>query len=102
MFYDCFGIFSCTAPMRFAGAYVTNITLPFCPTLDSTFGAKKGFTLSNLKPKHVLWSILGVATVVAIGMLLGLLVKAVKAFYNKKIRSQPIRYRNINADVTFA
>lgn len=102
MFYDGFNVFSCAAPMRFAGEYVTNITLPFCPTLDSTFAAKKSFSLSDLKPKHVLWSILGVATVVAIGMLFGLLVNATKAFYNKKIRTQPIRYRNINADVTFA
>lgn len=87
--------------MRLAGAYVTNITLPFCPTLDSTFAAKKSFSLSDLKPKHILWSILGVATVVAIGMLFGLLVNAVKAFYKKKIRTRPIRYVNINED-TFA
>lgn len=102
MFYDWFGIFSCAAPMMLAGTYITNVTLPFCPTLDSTFATKKGFTLSGLKPKHVLWSILGVATVAAIGMLCGLLVNACKAFYKKNKRIQPIRYVNIKEDSMFA
>lgn len=88
--------------MKFAGAHITNITLSFCPTLDTTFASKKGFSFSDLRPKHVLWSIIGVASVVAIGMLCGLLVNASKAFYNKKIRSQPIRYININEDSNFA
>lgn len=42
------------------------------------------------------------AAIVAIGMLCGILVNASKAFYNKKIRGQPIRYRNINEDSSFA
>lgn len=88
--------------MRLSGAYVTNITLAYCPTLDTTSTSKKGFTLANLKPKHVLWSILAVALVACIGMLLGLLVNTIKSFYNKSIRSQPIRYININSDTSFA
>lgn len=91
----------CAAPMRLSGEYITNITLTYCPTLDNTFAAKRGFTLSNLKPKHVLWSILGVASIALIGMLLGLFVNAIKSFYRKKI-SQPIRYVNINSDTSFA
>ncbi|KAJ0177103.1 hypothetical protein K1T71_007112 [Dendrolimus kikuchii] len=91
----------CAAPMRLSGEYITNITLTYCPTLDTTFSAKKGFSLSNLKPKHVLWSILGVAAVVVIGMLLGLLVNAIKSLYKKRI-SQPIRYINISSDTSFA
>lgn len=87
--------------MRLSGEYITNITLTYCPTLDTTFAAKQGFSLSNLRPKHVLWSILAVAAVVVIGMFLGLLVNAVKSLYKKKI-SQPIRYININSDTSFA
>lgn len=87
--------------MRLAGEYITNITVNFCPSLDTTFAPKKSFSLSDLRPKHVLWSILGVATIVALGMLLGILVNASKAFYNRKI-TQPIRYININEDSSFA
>lgn len=79
----------CAAPMRLSGAYITNITLTFCPTLDNTFAPKKGFSFSDLRPRHVLWSILGVAMVVLLGMILGLIVNAIKAVYNKQIRSQP-------------
>ncbi|XP_021183315.1 phospholipase A2 inhibitor beta [Helicoverpa armigera] len=91
----------CAAPMRFSGAYITNITISYCPTLDTTTAPKRNFTLSNLRPKHVIWSMLAVALIACLGMLLGLLVNAVKAFYNKKI-SQPIRYININSDSSFA
>ncbi|CAH2268987.1 chondroadherin-like [Pararge aegeria] len=91
----------CAAPMRLNGAYITNITASFCPTLDTTFAAKKGFSI-NLKPKHILWSILGVAAVVGIGMICGLLVNTIKAVYKKNTRSQPIRYFNINDDTNFA
>lgn len=81
--------------MKLSGTYLTNMTVSFCPEFDNTFTQKKGFTLSDLKPKHVLWSILGVATVVGIGMICGLLVNAAKSVYNKKIRTQPIHYMNI-------
>ncbi|XP_075973353.1 tsukushi-like isoform X2 [Anticarsia gemmatalis] len=92
----------CAAPMRLSGAYITNITLTYCPTFDTTFAPKKSFSLSNLKPKHILWSILGVASVACLGMLLGLLVNTIKSVYNKRIRSQPIRYINITSDSSFA
>ncbi|XP_041978653.1 chondroadherin-like [Aricia agestis] len=92
----------CAAPMRLSGAYITNITIPFCPVFDTSFTYKRGFTLSDLKPKHVLWSILGVATVVGVGMICGLLVNAAKAFYRRKLRAEPIRYFNINEDSEFA
>lgn len=104
---NAFFYFSCAAPMRLAGAYITNITASFCPTFDTTFdttvdSTKKGFTFSSLRPKHVLWSIFSVAMVALFGMLIGLLVNTAKTFYKKKIRGQPIRYININADSTFA
>ncbi|XP_046979104.1 TLR4 interactor with leucine rich repeats-like [Vanessa cardui] len=89
----------CAAPMRLSGAYVTNITVSFCPQFDTTFATKKGFSIKDLKPKHILWTILGVATVVGIGMICGLLVNLAKAFYRKNLRSQPIRYININHDL---
>ncbi|XP_026488240.2 chondroadherin-like [Vanessa tameamea] len=89
----------CAAPMRLTGAYVTNITVSFCPQFDTTFATKKGFSIKDLKPKHILWTILGVATVVGIGMICGLLVNLAKAFYRKNLRSQPIRYININDDL---
>ncbi|XP_068631588.1 chondroadherin-like [Battus philenor] len=92
----------CAAPMKFAGTYITNISLTFCPTYDTTFNNKKGFSISNLKPKHVLWSIFGVAVIVCLGMLMGLLINTTKAFYNKKIRSQPIRYINLHSDSSYA
>ncbi|XP_022123640.2 carboxypeptidase N subunit 2-like isoform X1 [Pieris rapae] len=85
----------CAAPMRLNGAYITNITISFCPTFDTTFAPKKQFSITDLRPKHVLWSILGVAAVVGIGMICGIIVNAAKAFYKKKL-SQPIRYVNIN------
>ncbi|CAK1547081.1 unnamed protein product [Leptosia nina] len=92
----------CAAPMRLNGAYITNITVSFCPTFDTTFTPKRGFSLSDLRPKHVLWSILGVAAVVGIGMICGIIVNAAKAFYKKKL-SQPIRYININnSEASFA
>lgn len=97
-----FSYYSCAAPMRLSGAYITNITLPYCPTLNSEPKNTRGFSLSNLKPKHILYSILAVALIACLGMLLGLLVNAVKSFYNKKIKSQPIRYININSDTSFA
>lgn len=87
--------------MKLTGSYITNISMAFCPTFDTTFASKGGFSISNLRPKHVLWSILGVATVVCIGMLIGLLVNKIKA-YNKKVRSQPIRYINLYNDSSFA
>ncbi|XP_050346326.1 TLR4 interactor with leucine rich repeats-like [Nymphalis io] len=89
----------CAAPMRLSGAYITNITVSFCPQFDTTFAPKKGFSIKDLKPKHILWSILGVASVVGIGMICGLLVNFAKAFYKKNLRSQPIRYININDDL---
>ncbi|XP_045772075.1 phospholipase A2 inhibitor beta-like [Maniola jurtina] len=92
----------CAAPMRLTGAYITNITASFCPAFDTTFAAKKGFTISDLRPKHIMWSILGVAAVVGIGLICGLLVNTIKAVYNKNARPQPIRYFNINDDTNFA
>lgn len=92
----------CAAPMRLSGAFITNITMSFCPAFDTTFATKKGFSFSSLKPKHILWSILGVVSVVGIGIICGLLVNVVKAFYKKKIRTQPIHYININDDTSFA
>lgn len=88
--------------MRLSGAYITNITVSFCPTFDTTFAAKKSFSLSDLKPKHILWSILGVAAVVGIGMICGLIVNAMKSAYKKNGRTQPIRYIHINEDTNFA
>ncbi|XP_072932110.1 uncharacterized protein [Epargyreus clarus] len=90
----------CAAPMRLSGAYVTNITVSYCPSFDSPFTQQnlrsKGFSFSDLRPKHILWSILGVASVVVIGMLCGLLVNTTKAIYRKKVRSEPIRYIHIS------
>ncbi|XP_063618568.1 phospholipase A2 inhibitor beta-like [Cydia splendana] len=93
----------CAAPMRLAGEYITNIT-GFCPTLDSTpeSAKNKKFSFGNLRPKHLLWSIFGVAMVALFGMLLGLLVNTLKTFYKTKVKSQPIKYVNINADSSFA
>lgn len=89
--------------MRLSGANITNITVSFCPSFDTTYNdAKKSFSLSDLKPKHVLWSLFGVVMVVCMGMLLGLLVNCLKAFYIKKIKNQPIHYINLNADSSFA
>ena len=88
--------------MRLNGAFITNITMSFCPAFDTTFTTKKGFSFSSLKPKHILWSIVGVASVVGIGIICGLLVNVVKAFYKKNIRTQPIHYININNDTSFA
>ncbi|XP_045535651.1 phospholipase A2 inhibitor beta-like [Papilio machaon] len=92
----------CAAPMKYAGTYVTNISMAFCPTFDSTFANKRRFSISNLRPKHVLWSIFGVAVVVCIGMLVGLLVNTLKAFYHKKLQSHPIRYINLHSDTSYA
>ncbi|XP_048482960.1 insulin-like growth factor-binding protein complex acid labile subunit [Plutella xylostella] len=94
----------CVAPMRWSGAYITNVTLDYCPTFDNTFTPKqkKSFGIRDLKPKHVLWSIFGVAMIVLVGMVIGLLVNTVKAFYKKTFRSQPIHYININDDSSFA
>lgn len=94
--------FRCAAPMSRRGAYITNITITYCPTFDNTFTKNKKFTLSDLKPKHILWSIFGVALVVCIGMVCGLLVNSAKAFYNKNIRRQPVPYINLNSDSSFA
>lgn len=88
--------------MRFSGAYITNITITYCPSLDTTVAPQRGFTLTDLKAKHLIWSILGVAAIAAIGMLLGLFVNAAKSFYNKRIKGQPIRYINLHADTRFA
>lgn len=90
------------SPQRWSGSFITNVTLDYCPTFDSTYAPKKSFTLSELKPKHVLWSIFGVAMVVMFGMILGLLVNTVKAFYKKTFKAEPIRYININDDSSFA
>ncbi|KAJ2945920.1 hypothetical protein O0L34_g4835 [Tuta absoluta] len=94
----------CSAPMRLHGEYLTNITSHlFCPTFDSTTSkTRNGFSLTDLKPRHVLWSIVGVGLIVVIGMLLGLLVNAAKAFYNKKFNAQPIHYINLRTDSSFA
>ncbi|CAH2106553.1 unnamed protein product [Euphydryas editha] len=89
----------CAAPMRLSGAYITNITVSFCPQFDTTFALKKRFSVSDLRPKHVLWSILGVGTVVGIGMICGLFFNFIKAFFKKNLRSQPIQYVNINDDL---
>lgn len=94
--------FSCAAPMRLSGEYITNITINFCPMLDKTFSPRKTFSLSDLRPKHVLWTILAVAMVAAFGMILGLLVNAIKKVYKTRFQSQPIHYININSDSSFA
>ncbi|XP_038212297.1 chondroadherin-like [Zerene cesonia] len=91
----------CAAPMRLNGAFITNITVSFCPTFDTTFAPKRGFSFSDLRPKHILWSILGVGTVVGIGMICGIIFNAAKTCYKKKL-SQPIRYVNINSESSFA
>ncbi|OWR52457.1 leucine-rich transmembrane protein [Danaus plexippus plexippus] len=93
---------SCAAPMRLSGTYITNFTAPLCPSFDTTFAQKNRFSLKDLKPKHVLWSILGVATVVGIGMLCGILVNFIKELYKKNLRSEPIRYINIVNDSSYA
>ncbi|KAI5651752.1 leucine rich repeat domain-containing protein [Phthorimaea operculella] len=94
----------CSAPMKMHGEYLTNITsYLFCPTFDSTTSkSRNGFSLTDLKPRHVLWSVVGVGLIVVIGMLLGLLVNAAKAFYNKKFNAQPIHYINLRTDSSFA
>ncbi|KAL0892897.1 hypothetical protein ABMA27_014580 [Loxostege sticticalis] len=92
----------CAAPMRLSGEYITNITVSFCPTFDTTFTTKRSFRFGDLKPKHILWSIFGVATVVAFGMMLGWIVKAMKTVYKKKIKTHPIRYINLSEDSSFA
>ncbi|XP_045448816.1 chondroadherin-like [Melitaea cinxia] len=89
----------CAAPMRLSGAYITNITVSFCPQFDTTFAPKKGFSLSDLRPKQILWCILGVGTVVGIGIICGLMVNYIKAFFKKTIRNEPIRYVNINDEL---
>ncbi|KAL4709901.1 hypothetical protein ACJJTC_003864 [Scirpophaga incertulas] len=88
----------CTAPLRLSGEYITNITISFCPTLDTSFSSKRRFGITDLKPKHILWSIFGVAIVVCIGMAIGYIVNAMKAIYINKIRNrnEPIRYVNLN------
>lgn len=89
--------------MRLSGAYITNITMTYCPTFDSTFFPKKSFSLSDLRPKHILWSILGVATVVGIGMIIGLMVNYIKGFYKRQFRGQPgVNYSNLIEDSTYA
>lgn len=85
--------------MRLSGAYITNITVSFCPQFDTTFAPKKGFSLSDLRPKQILWCILGVGTVVGIGIICGLMVNYIKAFFKKTIRNEPIRYVNINDEL---
>ncbi|XP_026317468.1 leucine-rich repeat-containing protein let-4-like isoform X2 [Hyposmocoma kahamanoa] len=93
----------CAAPMKLSGAYITDISLTYCPTFDSTFLPKKNFSLSDLKPRHVLWSIFGVASVVCVGMLIGLMVNYTKRFYKKQLRSQSgVNYSNLNEDLTDA
>lgn len=92
----------CAAPMRLSGEYITNITINFCPMLDKTFSPRKTFSLSDLRPKHVLWTILAVAMVAAFGMILGLFVNAIKKVYKTRFQSQPIHYININSDSSFA
>lgn len=88
--------------MKLTGANITNITLTYCPTIDSTFSPMKSFSLSNLRPKHVLWSIFGVATVVCVGMLIGLMVNYIRAFYKKKFTTQPVNYIHLDEDSSFA
>ncbi|CAH0667547.1 unnamed protein product [Chilo suppressalis] len=87
----------CAAPLKLSGEYITNITLSFCPTFDKTFSSKRKFSITNLKPKQVLWSIFGVAIVACIGMAIGWLVKSVKNIY-KKNRNQPVPYINLNSN----
>ncbi|XP_013199689.1 phospholipase A2 inhibitor beta [Amyelois transitella] len=88
----------CAAPMRLAGSLITNITISFCPAFDKTFTPNRGFSLGNLKPKHVIWSILGVALIVFVGMVLGMLAKGIKTVYVKKIKNASIRYANLKED----
>ncbi|GBP40546.1 Leucine-rich repeat-containing protein 4B [Eumeta japonica] len=63
----------CIAPMKWAGATLTSVTLDYCPNFDTTFVPKKKISFKDLKPKHILWSIFGVAMVVLFGMIIGLL-----------------------------
>lgn len=88
--------------MRLSGEYITNITGSFCPTFDKTFSTKKSFSITDLKPKHVLWSIFGVTSVVAFGMMTGWVFQAMKNIYKKKIKTQPIHYINLNSESSFA
>ncbi|XP_026750455.2 chondroadherin-like [Galleria mellonella] len=90
----------CAEPMKFSGIYVTNITIPFCPTLDHTFATKKGFSLSDMKPKHVLWSIFGVAMVAAFGLVLGLFINKITLYI--KYRNQPVPYGLLPSDTVNA
>lgn len=95
-------IFSCAAPLRLSGEYITNITVSFCPTFDTTFTRKRSFGILDVKLKYVLQSIFGVTTVVAFGMILGWIMKAIKTVYEKKIKVQPINYIKLDADTSFA
>ncbi|XP_053607280.1 toll-like receptor Tollo isoform X2 [Plodia interpunctella] len=88
----------CAAPMKLAGSLITNITVSFCPAFDKTFTSNRGFSLGNLSPRHVIWSILGVAFIALIGMMLGMLVKGIKTVYVKRIKNQSIRYVNLKED----
>lgn len=93
---------SCVAPMKWSGMNITQVTLENCPTLDSTFAAKQGATISSLRPKHIIWSIFSVGMVAMFGMLIGLLVNKLKAAYKKSVKDRNIRYRNINSEFTIA
>lgn len=89
--------------MKLSGAYLTNITLTYCPTFDSTFTPKKSFSISDLKPKHILWSIFGVAVVVCVGMLIGLMVNYIKRFYKKQFKRQSgVNYSNLQEELAYA
>lgn len=83
------------APIRLSGEFITNISTENCPTYDTTFASKKSI-LTEIKPKHILWSILGVAAIVLVGMGIGLLVNIIRVYVRNKFNDQSIRYVNIS------
>lgn len=93
----------CTSPSKLYGSLLTDIPMENCPT-DPESTPKQSF-LASLKPKHVLWSILGVALIVLIGMGAGLLVNSIKLYVRNRESHQSIRYVNLhnkNTDSSFA
>ncbi|XP_059045375.1 leucine-rich repeat neuronal protein 3-like [Achroia grisella] len=85
----------CAAPMILSGEYITNITLSFCPS-DNKLETQSGFSLSDIKPKQILWCIFGVTMVAMLGMLLGLFVNYIKTLY-KRHRNQPVPYNPLSS-----
>lgn len=84
------------SPMKLSGVELTSLTLENCPNIDPKYIRKSKSLLSGIQPKHVLWSILGVAFIVVIGMIIGLIVNVIKRYVKNNVRSQSIRYININ------